>query len=198
MASTSRQQENNANKRRKIIGPDGNEISTGGLAKPQLDDTQNKTCRLLIHHLHMAFFVRFKFVVTADGHYNLDSLNSLTSLIWTLYLKTKQEANKVGRAREKITSTGSFTLNGVTVETAHLLDVFSRICKLYGLEFLGKDTTPQLRGNFQANLTLFYAFKFRCQDRLYVNNTFRKTEGEREGDSTPLHYWGVMRTHWPL
>lgn len=107
----------------------------------------------------MVFFVRFGFIATNSGPDNLDSLNSITSLVWTLYIKTKQEANKVGRPREKIATSGNFTLNNITLPTAHLINILNETCNLYGLEFLGKETTPQLRGNFQANLTLFYAFK---------------------------------------
>lgn len=198
MASSSRQSEANAPKRRRILGADGNEISTRGLAKPQLDDKQNKDCWLLVHHLHAAFYIRFQFDTNLEGPDNLDTLTGLTSLIWMLYLKTKQEANKVGRAGEKIPTIGLLTLNKVTLPISHLLTIFNDICKLYGLEFLSKETTPQLRGNFQSNLTLFYAFKFRCQEGLYVNNTYRRSEAEREGDSTPVEYWGVKRTHWPL
>lgn len=187
-----------AQKRRRVLNRDGGEMSTGGLSKPTLNEALNEKCRILLIHLHMAFFTRFKFDPTTADDFDFDGLNHITSVIWTAYVKVKQTANNSGRAKDKIKDTDFITLNGEKVLTNHIVDVFVKICTLYDLDFTSRDATPAMRGCFQTNLSLLYSHKFRCQEGLYVNNTYRRADAEQEGDCHPVSLWGVNKTHWPM
>lgn len=78
-------------KKRKIINDDGQEITTGGLAKPVRNATLNLNMRYFLIHLHE--YIGFAYDFKEATWLELDEAMKITSFIWTCYTVLKQEAN---------------------------------------------------------------------------------------------------------
>lgn len=70
--------------------------------------------------------------------------------------------------------------------------------RLYGLEFNNTPQSKEMRGTFQVNLCLIYAYRFRCNEGVYLNSTYKQGEGAGVETVIPIDSWGVMKHHLPF
>lgn len=183
-------------KRRRIYNLNNEEVSSGGLAKPTLNAAVNQRMRLLVLHLHEVFAFLFEF--DEEGLLKIDETMKLTSAIWTCYTLKKQEVNTTGSVKTKVNDTTEVTINGITKKIGELKGHFTTICDGYGLQFIQTQPMKDLRGTFQVNLCLIYAFRFRCNEGVYLNNVYKRGEMNGVDKVTKVSSWGVKPAHYSL
>lgn len=181
---------------RRIVNLQGQEVTTGGLAKPVRDVPLNTQMRYLVLHLHEAYF---KYMGVAQAKIkHIDVTMKVTGLIWTSYTLVKQAANRSGNVIQKVKDTSVLNIGGIDRTVGELKDIFIKICNLYGLVFDGSPQSKDMRGTFQMNLCLLYAFRYRCNEGVYLNNTYKIGEGAGIETVVPIDSWGVMKRHYPF
>lgn len=80
-----------------------------------------------------------------------------------------------------------------------LKEIVTGICELYGLKFDSAPAMKDLRGIFQVNLCLMYAFKYRAAEGVYLNNEYKITvKAEAVEVGKQMKDWGVKPAHFPF
>lgn len=187
----------NRSTKRKICNLEGNEVSSGGLSKPVIKPAENKLMRMCIHHLHEVFALMYG-MGDADM-IDIDETMKLTSAIWTCYTVKKQKANDKGSVKDNVKDTTIITVNKKARLFKDLMEAFSTVTVGYGLKFTSTSQEDRdLRGTFQVNLCLIYAFRFRCNEGLYLNNLSKQGELGGVEKAVKVKEWGVTFAHLPF
>lgn len=98
----------------------------------------------------------------------------------------------------KVTDDNDVEINGNSEKVGRLKDIFTTCCKGYGLEFTSTPAMKDLRGTFQVNLCLIYAFRFRCNEGVYLNNVYKRGEIGGIDKVTMVSQCGVKPAHLPF
>lgn len=187
----------NPGKRTILLDAQGNPTESGKQKKARRDDGMLTKCRRAIYHLHEAFALLFE--IPEAQQVCIDTMMSVTGHVWSVYNAVKQDTNRAGGLITKMGgASGKLKLGTKEVTLNDAMKIFKKICLLYGVKFSTEDEDKKVRGCLQSQIALIYAFKYKMQENLYLNDKFTISDGKDERKAIEVGQYGIQPRHYCL
>lgn len=130
-----------------------------------------------------------------DERHNIDDVADLTSIVWTIHTKLRQDANTSGALVTKITDDFLFKVGSVTKKWKELKTSMVSITKLYTFTY-GTSVPEKARtGTLGSLLALMVCYRARGNE--VRTGTNRITLKKMQGDTleVPIEQFGLTSSH---
>lgn len=177
--------------KRKLVDADGKEVSDSKRSKAEVNITQKQEAIALILHWHEYLVKKF------GGLYikNIDIVADVTSIVYTVHTKFRQEGNGFGSMKDRITDDFEFKVLNQTLRWRDIKTDMATIARLYRFVYDGTAANKERIGTLSSLLVLFGAFRSRLSEVRMGNDkvTYKKRDGRCE--EMQLSQFGLNNSH---
>lgn len=190
-ASTSSQALASLVTKRKNVDVNGHELPDSKRTRAAPDTTLKLSIIKLILHWHES--LARKFGITGLNH--IDEVADITSILWTIHTKLRQDANGNGNMARTIRDDFKFKINETEIEWNRLKPDLEAIARLYGVEYGTSEDKRIKIGTLGSYLGIFVSFRPRMHEvRTGTGKiTMNKTNGVL--NQIPIEQFGLASRH---
>lgn len=176
--------------KRKLVDPEGREIPDPKRSRALPDESLKLNAIKLILHWH-EFFLKI-FNIQRE---HIDDVADITSFLWTIHSKFRQDANGIGSMTTKITDAHQFTFKDLYLEWGKIKTVLKSTAALYGFDYGTSESSKAKTGTLGAILCLFTCYRPRFNEVRTGTSKITLRKLNNDTYEMPIEMFGLSLRH---